>query len=68
MGVLGDPPFEFTSYFWAGTVFEDALTRAGLLDLTRHKTVAPQDDRPPGFWDLLLRNPSFAVFSARNPT
>ncbi|WP_309110854.1 class I SAM-dependent methyltransferase [Saccharothrix sp.] len=63
--VLGDPPFEFDSFFWPAGTFEAALSRAGLTAVTRHDTVVPDDGRGDGFWDALRRSPSFAVFSAR---
>ncbi|NUT45763.1 MAG: class I SAM-dependent methyltransferase [Saccharothrix sp.] len=63
--VHGDPPFEFDSFYWLGDVCVDALTRAGLRDVTRHPTVVPDDGRGEEFWGPLRRSPSFAVFTAR---
>jgi len=63
--VLGDPPFDFDSFFWPAGVFDAALSRAGLADVTRHPTVVPDDGRGEQFWGPLRRSPSFAVFSAR---
>jgi len=65
--VLGDSPFDFDSFFWGGEVFEAALSRAGLADLTRHATVVPEDGRGENFWGPLQHSPSFAVFSGRKP-
>ncbi|KOX14488.1 SAM-dependent methyltransferase [Saccharothrix sp. NRRL B-16348] len=63
--VLGDPPFDFDSFYWPAGAFEAALTRAGLHDVTRHATVVPEDDRGEEFWGPLRRSPSFAVFTGR---
>lgn len=63
--VLGEPPFDFDSFYWLGGVVEAALTRAGLHDVTRHATVIPEDGRGEEFWGPLRRSPSFAVFTAR---
>jgi SAM-dependent methyltransferase len=60
--VLGEPPFDFDSFFWAAGAFEGALSRAGLTDITRLPTVVPSDD---SFWADLKASPSFAVFTAR---
>ncbi|KOV80580.1 hypothetical protein ADL03_32550 [Nocardia sp. NRRL S-836] len=62
--VLGDPPFDFDSFFWQRGVFDAALQRAGLTDVTRHPVVVPDDERGPEFWEPLRVSPSFAVFSA----
>ncbi|SDH24776.1 Methyltransferase domain-containing protein [Lentzea fradiae] len=62
--VLGDPPFDFDSFFWEGGVFDGALDRAGLLDVTRQPCVTPDDDRGEEFWGPLRKSPSFAVFTA----
>ncbi|MGZ3141327.1 class I SAM-dependent methyltransferase [Lentzea chajnantorensis] len=62
--VLGDPPFDFDSFFWERGVFDEALRRAGLADVTRHPVVLPDDDRGAEFWEPLRTSPSFAVFSA----
>src|SRR5215207_2112673 len=61
--VFGDPPFEFDSFFWPAGVFDAALSRAGLADVTRHPTVVPDDGRGEEYWGPLRRSPSFAVFS-----
>ncbi|MEV8443470.1 class I SAM-dependent methyltransferase [Actinosynnema sp. NPDC051121] len=63
--VLGDPPFDFDSFYWPGDAFEAALGRAGLRDVTRHPTVVPDDGRGEEFWGPLRRSPSFAVFTGR---
>jgi hypothetical protein len=65
--VLGDPPFDFESFFWPPGVVEAALERAGLGDLTRHPTVVLDDERGEDFWAPLRQSPSFAVFTARGP-
>lgn len=62
--VLGDPPFDFDSFFWEGGVFDGALGRAGLLDVTRRPCVTPDDGRGDEFWEPLRKSPSFAVFTA----
>ncbi len=62
--VLGDPPFDFDSFYWERGVFDGALRRAGLADVTRHPVVVPDDDRGTEFWEPLRISPSFAVFSA----
>ncbi|SMD21353.1 class I SAM-dependent methyltransferase [Lentzea albidocapillata] len=61
--VLGDPPFDFDSFYWERGVFDGALTRAG-LEVTREPAVTPDDDRGEEFWGPLRQSPSFAVFSA----
>ena len=61
--VLGDPPFEFGSFYWERGVFDAALTRAG-LEVTRQPAVTPDDDRGEEFWGPLRKSPSFAVFTA----
>jgi SAM-dependent methyltransferase len=63
--VLGDPPFDFDSFFWPGGTFEAALTRGGLTDVARHATVVPDDERGEEFWGPLRRGPSFAVYTGR---
>jgi toxoflavin synthase len=63
--VLGDPPFDFDSFYWPGGAFEAALGRAGLRDVTRHPTAVPDDGRGEEFWGPLRRSPSFAVFTGR---
>ena len=60
--VLGEPPFEFDSYFWPAGSFDGALSRAGLTDVTRQPTVVPENT---DFWADLRRSPSFAVFTAK---
>ncbi|WP_112262523.1 class I SAM-dependent methyltransferase [Lentzea terrae] len=59
--VLGDPPFDFDSFYWERGVFEDALVRAGLTDVTRQPVVVPDEEES---WDGLLQCPSFGVFTA----
>ncbi|SDL10902.1 Methyltransferase domain-containing protein [Lentzea albidocapillata subsp. violacea] len=61
--VLGDPPFDFDSFYWERGVFDGALTRAG-LEVTREPAVTPVDDRGEEFWGPLRQSPSFAAFSA----
>lgn len=63
--VLGDPPFDFDSFYWPAGVVEAALTRAGLHDVTQHATAIPEDGRGEEFWGPLRRSPSFAVFTGR---
>lgn len=62
--VLGDPSFTFDSFYWERGVFDAALTRAGLAEVTRHPTVVPRDERGEEFWEPLRLSPSFGVFSA----
>lgn len=62
--VLGDPPFEFDSFYWERGVFDAALTRAGLADVTRQPAVTPDDERGEEFWGPLRQSPSFGVFTA----
>ncbi|GGU49118.1 class I SAM-dependent methyltransferase [Lentzea flava] len=62
--VLGDPPFDFDSFYWERGVFDGALSRAGLTEVTRHPAVTPDDDRGEEFWGPLRTSPSFAVFTA----
>ncbi len=62
--VLGDPPFDFDSFYWERGVFDGALKRAGLADVTRHPAVVPDDERGAEFWEPLRQSPSFGVFSA----
>ncbi|GGM98985.1 hypothetical protein GCM10011609_41510 [Lentzea pudingi] len=62
--VLGDPPFEFDSFYWERGVFDAALSRAGLADVTRQPAVTPDDDRGEEFWGPLRQSPSFGVFTA----
>lgn len=62
--VLGDPPFDFDSFYWERGVFDAALTRAGLTDVTRQPAVTPDDERGDEFWGPLRSSPSFAVFTA----
>jgi len=64
--VLDEPAFAFDSYFWPVGAFEGALSRVGLVEVTRAPTVVPADDRGEEFWADLRRSPSFAVFTARN--
>jgi SAM-dependent methyltransferase len=59
--VLGDPPFDFDSFYWERGVFDGALTRAGLTEVTRHPVVVPDEEES---WDGLLQCPSFGVFTA----
>jgi toxoflavin synthase len=59
--VLGDPSFDFDSFYWERGVFEDALVRAGLTDVTRQPVVVPDEEES---WDGLLQCPSFGVFTA----
>ncbi|WP_394614440.1 class I SAM-dependent methyltransferase [Lentzea sp. JNUCC 0626] len=61
--VLGDPPFDFDSFYWERGVFDGALNRAG-LDVVRHPAVTPDDDRGEEFWGPLRTSPSFGVFTA----
>ncbi|GLY47952.1 class I SAM-dependent methyltransferase [Lentzea sp. NBRC 102530] len=61
--VLGDPPFDFDSFYWERGVFDGALSRAG-LDVARHPAVTPDDDRGEEFWGPLRTSPSFGVFTA----
>lgn len=61
--VLGDPPFDFDSFYWERGVFEAALSRAG-LEVTRQPAVTPDDERGEEFWGPLRKSPSFAVFTA----
>lgn len=62
--VLGDPPFDFDSFYWERGVFDAALTRAGLADVTRQPAVTPDDERGEEFWGPLRQSPSFGVFTA----
>lgn len=62
--VLGDPPFDFDSFYWARGVFDGALTRAGLTAVTRQPAVTPDDERGEEFWGPLRKSPSFGVFTA----
>jgi SAM-dependent methyltransferase len=62
--VLGDPSFEFDSFYWERGVFDAALSRAGLVNVTRQPAVTPDDDRSEEFWGPLRKCPSFAVFTA----
>ncbi|MDX8033961.1 class I SAM-dependent methyltransferase [Lentzea sp. BCCO 10_0856] len=62
--VLGDPPFDFDSFYWERGVFDAALTRAGLTEVTRQPAVTPDDERGDEFWGPLRQSPSFAVFTA----
>lgn len=62
--VLGDPSFTFDSFYWERGVFDAALTRAGLAEVTRQPTVVPLDERGEEFWEALRLSPSFGVFSA----
>jgi SAM-dependent methyltransferase len=62
--VLGDPPFEFDSFFWPAGAIDGALARGGLTEVTRAPTVVP-DERE--FWADLKRSPSFAVYTAKLP-
>lgn len=62
--VLGDPSFTFDSFYWERGVFDAALTRAGLTDVTRQPAVTPDDERGDEFWGPLRSSPSFAVFTA----
>ena len=64
MRVLGDPPFDFDSFYWERGAFEAALKRAGLTDVTRHPVVTPDDERGEEFWEPLRQCPSFGVFTA----
>ena len=59
--VLGDPPFDFDSFYWERGVFDGALTRAGLTEVTRQPVVVPDEEES---WDDLLQCPSFGVFTA----
>lgn len=59
--VLGDPPFDFDSFYWERGVFDGALTRAGLTEVTRQPVVVPDEEES---WDGLLKCPSFGVFTA----
>lgn len=59
--VLGDPPFDFDSFYWERGVFDGALTRAGLAEVTRQPVVVPDEEES---WDALLQCPSFGVFTA----
>jgi SAM-dependent methyltransferase len=59
--VLGDPPFDFDSFFWPAGVIDGALARAGLTGITRAPTVVPEDSE---FYADLRRSPSFAVYTA----
>ncbi|MFD4673920.1 class I SAM-dependent methyltransferase [Lentzea sp. NPDC058450] len=61
--VLGDPPFDFDSFYWERGVFDAALGRAG-LDVARHPAVTPDDERGEEFWEPLRQSPSFGVFTA----
>ncbi|MGI5503569.1 class I SAM-dependent methyltransferase [Lentzea sp. CA-135723] len=61
--VLGEPPFDFESFYWERGVFDGALGRAG-LDVARHPAVTPDDDRGEEFWGPLRQSPSFGVFTA----
>ncbi|MCP2168915.1 class I SAM-dependent methyltransferase [Goodfellowiella coeruleoviolacea] len=65
--VLGDPPFDFASFYWPPGVVDAAVARAGLTDVTRHPTVLPDTDHDVEFWRQLQQSPTFAVFSARRP-
>lgn len=60
--VLGDPEFEFDSFFWPAGEIDGALARAGLTEVTRRPTVVPDDGE---FWTDLRRSPSFAVYTAK---
>lgn len=62
--VLGDPPFDFDSFYWERGVFDAALTRAGLAEVARHPAVTPDDERGEEFWGPLRTSPSFGVFTA----
>ena len=62
--VMGDPPFDFDSFYWERGAFDRALTRAGLTGVTRHPAVVPDDERGEEFWEPLRKCPSFAVFTA----
>lgn len=65
--VEGDPPFEFQGYTWPSDVLADAFRAAGFVDFVRHPATTPEDGehaRPPRYWDALLTNPTFAVYSA----
>ncbi len=62
--VLGAPSFTFDSFYWERGVFDAALTRAGLAEVTRQPTVVPRDERGEEFWEALRLSPSFGVFSA----
>ncbi|MFC3899020.1 class I SAM-dependent methyltransferase [Lentzea rhizosphaerae] len=59
--VLGDPPFDFDSFYWERGVFDGALARAGLTEVTRQPVVVPDEEES---WDALLQCPSFGVFTA----
>ncbi|PPK70933.1 class I SAM-dependent methyltransferase [Actinokineospora auranticolor] len=61
--VLGDPPFDFDSFFWPPGTYETALAEGGLTGISRHPTVIPADDQSEAFWEPLRRSPSFAVYS-----
>ncbi len=63
--VLGDPPFDFDSFYWERGVFDGALVRAGLAEVALHPSVTPDDERGDEFWGPLRKSPSFAVFTAR---
>lgn len=62
--VLGDPPFDFDSFYWERGVFDGALERAGLTEVTRQPAVTPDDERGEEFWGPLRKSPSFGVFTA----
>ncbi|GAB2829563.1 class I SAM-dependent methyltransferase [Lentzea nigeriaca] len=62
--VLGEPSFDFDSFYWERGVFEAALTRAGLTEVTRRPAVTPDDERGDEFWGPLRKSPSFAVLTA----
>jgi SAM-dependent methyltransferase len=63
----GDPPIDFEGFSWPPGVIEPALARAGLTGVRRHRVSIPADavaEHGEGYWEDLLANPTFAVFSA----
>jgi toxoflavin synthase len=65
-----EPPVGFDGFFWPAGITEEAMTRAGLVDIRRRPNLAPghvEGASNKGYWSDFVANPPFGLYTATKP-
>ncbi|MFE5326391.1 class I SAM-dependent methyltransferase [Embleya sp. NPDC056575] len=65
-----EPPVGFDGFFWPAGITEEAMARAGLVDIRRRPNLAPghvAGVSTKGYWADFVANPPFGLFTATKP-